>query len=150
MKKFASVASPLTRLLKKDVPFLWNDAQQHSLTTLKDVLSQAPVLAFPDYKLPLPFTMCTDASLLGIGAVLMQIEEGKRPHAIAYAIRVPAESKYSVTHLEALAVVWALQHFREVIFGYPVTVYTDHTVVTKFFHGKNLTGRLARWYLNIQ
>ncbi len=51
--------------------------------------------------------MCTDASALGIGAVLMQTEEGKRPHATAYASRVltSAESKYSVTHLEALAVV---------------------------------------------
>ncbi len=65
--------------------------------------------------------MCTDASALGIGAVLMQTE-GKSPHAIAYASLVLtfAESKYSVTHLEALAVVWALQHFRDIIFGYPV------------------------------
>ncbi len=78
--------------------------------------------------------------------------EGKRPHAIAYASRVltSAESKYSVTHLEALAVVWALRHFRDIIFGYPVTVYTDHTAVTQLFHSKNLTGRLARWYLTIQ
>ncbi len=150
MKNFASIASPLTRLLKKDVPFLWNDAQKHSFTTLKNALTHAPVLAFPDYKLP--FTICTDASALGIGAVLMQTEEGKRPHAIAYASRVltSAESKCSITYLEALAVVWALQHFRYNIFGYPVTVYTDHTAVTQLFHGTNLTGRLARWYLTIQ
>ncbi len=79
MKNFAYIASPLTRLLKKDVPFLSNDAQQHSFTILKDALTHAPILAFADYKLP--FTMCTDASALGIGAVLMQTE-GKRPHAI--------------------------------------------------------------------
>ncbi len=95
--------------------------------------------------------MCTDASALGISAVLMQTE-GKRPHAIAYASRVltSADSKHSVTHLEALAVVWALQHFRDTIFGYPVAVYTDHTAVTQLFHGKNLSGRLTRWYLTIQ
>ncbi len=86
IKNFASIASPLTRLLKKDVPFLCNGAQQHSFTTLKDALTHAPILASPDYKLP--FTMCTDASALRIGAVLMQTEEGKRPHAIAYASRV--------------------------------------------------------------
>ncbi len=150
MKNFASIASPLTRLLKKDVPFLWNDAQQHSFTTLKDALTHAPILAFPGYMLP--FTMCTDASALGIGVVLMQTGESKRPHAIAYASRVltSAESKYSVTHLEALAVVWALQHFRDIIFGYPITVYTDDTAVTQLFHGKNLTGHLARWCLTIQ
>ncbi len=145
VKNFASIASPLTRLLKKDVPFIWKDAQQHSFTTLKGALTHASVLAFPDYKLP--FTMCTDASALGIGAVLLQTEEGKRPHAIVYTSRVltSAESKYSVTHLEALAVVWNLQHFRDIIFGYPVTVYTDHIAVTQFFRGKNLTGRLGRW-----
>ena len=150
VKDFASIASPLTRLLKKDVPFLWNDAQQNSFTQLKQALTQAPVLAFPDYALP--FTMCTDASALGVGAVLMQAEEGKRPHAIAYASRVlnSAESKYSVTHLEALAVVWALKHFKDIIFGYPITVYTDHVAVTHLFQGRNLTGRLARWYLTIQ
>ncbi len=60
-----------------------------------------------------------------------------------------AESKYSITHLEALAVVWALQLFRDIIFGYSVTVYTDHTAVTQLLHGKNFTGRLARWYLTI-
>ncbi len=144
MNSLASIASPLTRLLKKDMPFLWNDAQKHSFTTLKNALAHALILAFTDYNFP--FTICTDASALGIGAVLMQTEEGKRPHAIAYASRVltPAESKYSVSHLEALAVVWALQNFRGIIVGYPATVYTDHTAVTHLFHGKNLTGRLAR------
>ncbi len=86
VKNFPSIASPLTHLLKKDVPLLWNDAQQHSFTTLKNALTHAPILAFPDYKFP--FTICTDASSFGIGAVLMQTEEGKRPHAIAYASRV--------------------------------------------------------------
>ncbi len=130
--------------------FLWDDAQQHSFITLKDALTHPSILAFPDYKLP--FTMCTDASAHGISAVLMQTEEGKRPHAIAYASHVltSAKSKYSVTHLEALAVVWALQHSRDIIFGYPFTVYTDHTAVTQLFHGINLTGHLARWYLTIQ
>ncbi len=121
----------------------WNDAQQHSLTTLKDALIHAPILDFPDYKLP--FTMCTDASALGVGVVLKQTEEDKRPHATAYASRVliSAESKYSATHLEALVVVWALPHFRDIIFGYFVTVFTGHIVVTQLFHGKNLTERLA-------
>ncbi len=99
VKNFSSLASSLTRLLKKDVSFLWSDAQQHSFTPLKGALTHAPILAFPDYNLP--FTMCTDASALGIGAVLMQTEEGKHPHATAHAslVLTSAESKYSVTHL---------------------------------------------------
>ena len=90
--KFAYIASPLTRLLRKDVPFLWNDAQRDSFTTLKDALNHAPILIFPDYSLS--FTMCTDASVLGFGAVFMPVEEGKHPHSITYASHVltPVES----------------------------------------------------------
>ncbi len=62
----------------------------------------------------------------------MKTEESKRRYVIPYASRVlaAAESKYSVTYLETLPVVWALKHFRGIIFGYPITVYTDHTAVT--------------------
>ncbi len=89
--------------------------------------------------------MYTDASALGLGAVLMQPDaRGKnraiayargKNRAIAYASRTltPAESNYSVTHQETLAVLWARKHFRDIILGYPTTVYTDHAVVTELF-----------------
>ncbi len=112
---------------------------------MKHVLSNATILAFPDYILP--FTLCTDASSLGIGAVLMKSSEAQRPHVIAYASRLlnSTESKYSVTHLEALAVIWVLKHF-----GYSIIIYADHSAVVQLFRGIILTGLLARWYLTIQ
>ncbi len=124
MRNFASIASPLTGLLKKDTPFIWHDAQIQACETLKHALTQAPVLAFPDYTQP--FILCTDASALGIGSVLMKSSEGPCPGVIAYASRVlnSAESKYSVTHLEAPAVVWALKHFRDIIFW--LSYYSIH------------------------
>ncbi len=150
IKDFASIASPLTRLLKKEVSFVWHDAQQTSFDQLKHALTHAPVLTFPDYTLP--FILCTDASALGVGAVLMQQTESSRPQVIAYASRTlnAAESRYSVTHLEALALVWALRHFRDIIYGYQVTVYTDHAALLHLFKGKNLSGRLSRWFLTIE
>ncbi len=92
--------------------------------------------------------MCMDASALSIGAVLTQTEEGKCPHAIAYTscMLTSSESKYSDTHLKTLELVWA----RDIISGYPVTIYTDHIAVSQLFHGKNLTGHQARWYFTIQ
>ncbi len=95
--------------------------------------------------------MYTDASALGLGAVLIQPDARGKNRAIAYASRTltPAESNYSVTHQET-QVVRALRHFRNIILGYSITVYTDHAAVTELFKGKNLTGRLARWYLTIQ
>ncbi len=149
VRNFASFASPLTSLLKKDVPFIWHDARRQTFESLKHVLTHTPVLAFPDYKKP--FILSTYASSLGVGAMLMQASESQRPHRIAYASRVlnSAESKYSVTHLEALGVVWALKHFRDIIYGYPITVYTAQSAVTQLFREKDLTGRLARWYLTV-
>ncbi len=55
-----------------------------------------------------------------------------------------------MTHQESLAIFGALKHFRAIIPGYPITVLTDHTPVTELFQGRNLTGRLVRWYLTIQ
>lgn len=48
-----------------------------------------------------------------------------------------------MTNLEALALAWSLKHFRDVIYGYPITVYTDHVAVTQLFKGKHLSGRLV-------
>ena len=147
---FAAIASPLTQLLKKNVTFHWHAAQEKSFLDLKHALTNAPILSFPNYEAP--FELCTDASSLGLGAVLMQKDDHGKNRAVAYASRTltPAESNYSVTHLETLAIVWALKYFRDMIFGYSITVFTDHAPVTEIFKGRNLSGRLARWYLTIQ
>ncbi|XP_042210302.1 uncharacterized protein LOC121858142, partial [Homarus americanus] len=56
--------------LPNDVELTWNKEQEGSFNALKSTFTKAPVLAFSDYIKP--FTMCTDASGLGLGAVLMQ------------------------------------------------------------------------------
>ncbi len=149
IKGFARLASPITHLLKKEVPFHWNAPQHKSFTDLKSALINAPSLVLTEYNVP--FTLYTDASALGLGAVLTQPDARGKNRAIAYASSTlnQAESNYSVTHQETLAVVWALKHFRDIILGYPITVFTDHAPVTELFKGRNLTGRLAR-YLTIQ
>ncbi len=107
-------------------------------------------MAFPDYSVS--FSLYTDSSVLGLGALLMQPDARGKNCAIAYASRTlnQAEANYSVTHQETLAIVWALKHFRDIILGYSITAFTDHAPVTELFKGRNLTGRLARWYLTIQ
>ena len=146
---FSKVAAPLTSLLKKDVPFLWEETQQTAFDMLKSNLVNAPILRFPDYAKP--FTVATDASYSGLGAVLLQDYMGKQ-HPVAYASRTltNAERNYSVTELEGLAVVWSLKHFRDFIYGYPVTVATDHRPLVGLFTNKTPTGKFARWYLTVQ
>ncbi len=82
VKNFAALASPLTQLMK-DIPFHWNAAQAKSFEALKQALTNAPVLAFPDYSAP--FILCTDASALGVGAVLIQTNARGKNRVIAYA-----------------------------------------------------------------
>ncbi len=60
------------------------------------------------------------------------------------------QSDYSVTHQETLAVVWFLKHFKDIILGYSITVYTDHAPMIELFKGKNLTRRVAKWYCTMQ
>ena len=147
---YATLSSALLRLLKKDVAFIWGEEQEHAFNALKNALTSAPVLGFPNFNEP--FILVTDASGKGLGAALMQRDSRNKNRPIAYASRIlnNAESRYSITDLETLAIVWALRHFRDLIYGYSVTVYTDHKAVKDLFKGRNLTGRLARWMVILE
>ncbi len=81
----------------------------------------------------------------------MQTGKSDKKHIKAFASRVltTPEKNFYVTHLKALAIVWALKHFRDSD-GEQIVVYTDHAAITDLFTGKNLHGRLARWFLTIQ
>ena len=74
------------------------------------------MLAFPDFKAPSLFT--THASTFGLGAVLSQVQEGiERPISFASRQLNKAESAYSVSELETLAVVWATKYCRCYLYG---------------------------------
>ncbi|XP_042873506.1 uncharacterized protein LOC122254087 [Penaeus japonicus] len=92
-------------------------------------------------------TLATDASTLGLGAALMQKTNGRlRPIAFASRKLNSAETRYSATDLESLAVVWALKHFRELILGYDIEVLTDHRPLCHLLaESKSPSGRQARW-----
>lgn len=69
IENFDHIAFPLTCRHANDVPFIWSDEQQNSFYRLKSLLTEAPVLVFPDFSSP--FTLATDASNLGLGTALM-------------------------------------------------------------------------------
>ena len=81
---------------------------------------------FPDFKKE--FVLETDASGLGLGAVLAQQQDNGSVTPIAYASRTlqPHKKNYGVTELEALGVVWAVKHFRPYLYGPGCHVVTDH------------------------
>ncbi len=115
IRNFSSIAAPLNNMLKKNSSLHWDAPQQKSFEELQRALTTAPVLRFPNYKHP--FTLYTDVSLQGLGAVLMQPDSRGKLGAIAYTSRSlnHAERNYSATHIEGLAIVWALKKFRDLI-----------------------------------
>jgi hypothetical protein len=102
---FAEIAKPLTALTRKGRQFTWGPQQQQAFQSMKDSLCTTPVLAYPNFELPIILT--TDASRVAIAAILSQVQDGKeRP--IAYASRQlnTAEQNYTVSEQEVLALVW--------------------------------------------
>ena len=142
IKNFARISNPLYALLWQDVQFLWTTHCQQAFRQLKDLLTSAPVLAYPDFSIK--FLLHTDASREGLGAVLEQEEDGQK-HLIAYASRTvsPTERNYGVTELEGLAVVWAIKHFRAYLVGHKCEVVTDHAPLKSLLTARHSSGRLA-------
>ena len=70
VKDFSTIAFPLNELDKKNVSFIWGQAQQHAFDELKKRLTEAPLLVLPDFTKT--FEIECDASGIGIGGVLMQ------------------------------------------------------------------------------
>ncbi|KAG8487764.1 hypothetical protein CXB51_018053 [Gossypium anomalum] len=137
---FSKIALPMTKLLQKSVPFIWDDQCQKSFETLKRMLTEAQVLTLPESGKG--FIVYSDASLSGLGCVLMQ--DGK---VIAYASRQlkPHERNYPTHDLELAAVIFALKIWRHYLYGEKCYIYTDHKSLKYLLSQKELNLRQRRW-----
>ena len=117
VKDFALISKPLQRLTEKNAPFEWTIGCQNAFDELRKRLVSSPVLAYPDYERR--FILDTDASDVGIGAVLSQVSDCGSERVIAYASRslTRPEQRYCVTRKELLAVVEFVHHFRQYLLG---------------------------------
>ncbi len=148
---FARVAKPLIELTKKNVDFNITDAARLSIDKLKEALTSAPVLTPPDFTRP--FIVQTDASNVGLGAVLAQRDKTDKEQVVQYASRTlnSAERGYSTTEKEALALVWALDKFRPYIERAEFTVQTDHNPLSSLQSVRaDKFGRMGRWAMQLQ
>ena len=106
--------------------FNWSPQCEEAFVKLKNILCEAPILAYPDFSQP--FVLFTDASGVGIGAVLAQIGPDDKEHVISYASRSlkKHERNYGITDLEILAIVWAMSYYRPYLMGTTTRIITDH------------------------
>jgi hypothetical protein len=125
VKDFGVIAKPLTKLLCKDVPFIWTDIHGQAFIQLKHALSSAPCLALPDFSLP--FHIETDASAVGVGAVLIQ-----NGHPLAYVSKAlgPKNQGLSTYEKEYLAILVAVDHWRPYFLQGQLVIHTDQQSLT--------------------
>ncbi|KAL5496553.1 hypothetical protein EMCRGX_G012859 [Ephydatia muelleri] len=131
VKDFALISKPLQRLTEKNAPFEWTIGCQNAFDELRKRLVSSPVLAYPDYERR--FILDTDASDVGIGAVLSQVSDCGSERVIAYASR-------SLTRPEQ----------RQYLLGREFTLRTDHGSLVWIRNFKEPEGQLARWLERLQ
>uniref|UniRef100_A0A8C5PPV9 Gypsy retrotransposon integrase-like protein 1 n=1 Tax=Leptobrachium leishanense TaxID=445787 RepID=A0A8C5PPV9_9ANUR len=147
LPNLSEVDAPLRQLLKTDVEFAWQPAQQQAFDTLKDMCTESPMLQFFDPSKSVEI-FC-DASSNGLGAVLLQDS-----HPIAFSSRslTDTETRYAQIEKEMLSIVHACVKFHNYIFGNHVTIYNDHKPLEDIFRKPLLSTpmRIQRMRLRLQ
>ena len=134
-------------LLRKGAPpFQWTDLQ-NVMDSLRQRILTSQALAMYDPSLPTQVT--TDASDVGLGAVLSQLHpQGERVVSFASTSLTSAQRHYSVTEREALACVWAVEKWRKYLWGKSFRLRVDHAALKTLMTspGVGRAGlRIARW-----
>ena len=168
MQGYAEVGSPLQRLLQGQeggrkgkkrrkvklpesdggIKEKWDSSCETAFVKLKQMLTEAPVLGFPDFSRG--FIVETDASFNGLGAVLSQQQENGLV-VLGYASRAlkPSErnmQNYSSMKLELLALYWAVtQKYRDLLLGTEFVVYTDNNPLSYLQTTAKLGATEMRW-----
>ncbi|GJU76554.1 ty3-gypsy retrotransposon protein [Tanacetum coccineum] len=136
---FASISSPLSNLLRKDA-FIWDDKARTAFSKLKIALLSTPVLALPNFEEP--FTIYTDASGVGIGAVLLQ-----HGHPLAYFSKIMClrMQKASTYIRELYAITEAVRKWRQYLLGRKFIIVTDHQSLRTILHQNVHTPDQQHW-----
>ena len=145
---YGTMAVPLPDCTRKQEPdqITWTPERDRAFEQIITTLMKKPVL------MNKPFVLYTDASGVGTGAVLSQNDEDGADRPVAFFSRKlkSAETQYTVTEQECLAVVKAIHYFRVYLLGAEFTVVSDHSSLKYLDRMKYENSRLARWALSLQ
>ena len=144
VQDFAAIARSLHQVTEKTKEFHWNPEAHKAFEQLKDCLTSTPILAFPSMNEP--FILYTDASQFAIGAVLAQVQKGLE-RVICHASKSlsKAQSRYSTTKRELLAIVNYTRQFKHYLLGRRFKIITDHRALQWLHNFKDPDTLTARW-----
>ncbi len=138
----SDVLAPLAALTSKTTPWKWTEKHNEAFETMKRIVSKETLLTYPNFEIP--FEIYTDASKTQLGAVICQ---NNKPIAFYSRKLNPAQTRYTTTERELLAIVETLKEFRNILLGQKIIVFTDHQNLTyKNFN----TDRVMRWRLILE
>ena len=149
--QFADRAVVLTDLTKASASSKvhWTDECDRAFRDLKEAICTHPVLHSPDFEKP--FILQTDASGVGLGAVLLQEVEGERRPVVFLSRKLlDRETRYSTVEKECLAMKWAIDTLRYYLLGRHFFLETDHRALQWLHRMKEANMRIAGWYLALQ
>ncbi|KII71868.1 Transposon Tf2-9 polyprotein [Thelohanellus kitauei] len=149
IKNFAAISGKLYDLLRKDIPWIWDEVCEQSFSALKKHLANLPTLGFPNYNHN--FRLACDASDLAVGAQLSQIINGEEI-LIAFTSQKlnSAQRKYATIDKEFLSLILAVKKFRHYLNDSKYTLVTDHQPLMHIKTMKDLKGRRAQWLMNLE
>lgn len=148
--QFATLSEPLRRLTRKDTPFVFGAEQKRAFDNLKTALAKATTLAYFDKDAPTQ--VIADASPVGLGAVLVQKQDGNNV-PVCYVSRslTDCERRYSQTEREALGLVWACERLHPYLYGRQFDLVTDHKPLEVIYGPRSKPcARIERWVLRLQ
>lgn len=151
---FSVVSAPLSDQLKgknRKGKIIWDDKCQKAFLELKERLSRNPILYAPDFSKP--FILQCDASNLGIGIVLSQVNDHGEEHPILYLSKKfsIAEQKYGTTEKECAAIIFAVKKLQCYLDNQQTfQIQTDHNPLVWLHQNMGTNPRLLRWSLSLQ
>ena len=129
----------------KSRKFIWTDKANRAFMKIKERLAQAPFISFSDPNLS--YTLTTDASAYGAGAILMQKSADGRYHVIACISKTfsPVQRRWSATEREAFGVVWACEKLQHFLLDREFTVFTDHRSLVYLDRTEFSNSKIQNW-----
>lgn len=147
----AGKTEPLRQLLRLHVTFRWTDIERAAFNGIKQAMCNVDYLGFFNTKDRTK--LITDASPVGLGAILLQEDQQGKSRVIAYASKAltELEKKYFQTEREALSLVWGVEKFRHYLLGIKFLLLTDCKALKFLFSPRSRPcARIERWVLRLQ